>query len=423
MVPLSRTRGSKVRYPDEVGVMPLLDVIEAPTKIKPVLQQIFGRYVVCENLDKCREISTRYALQCVTLDGDRMSPDGIINGGYDDPKRYSRITDSMKEKEFEGSIATVVNKLEDLETRILHQNDNVKKAGNKLCELTAQKEEVQSELRKIQLENKRDCSRLIELEKEVLWARSQHQVDEKKIVDTERLVKLASEGVNVEKLTRERDGLCREIQNLEKSMESTQKEEEAERKRRIALLATVEEKKNEIAAIDEKMVSLGAEKQKAESLDAIIVDVQRTLANLKKERKEAMREMKAIRKEVEDACEQKEILDPEIESLRSEFSRHHSSLDEKLVELQELRRKTERAEQIMKDLPVNNEDIESMKRKSATNIRKALATARQSLSNLGKVNIQAINSYFEIQKFTSKADQELEQYRTCVEEIAQFHDY
>lgn len=133
--------------------------------------------------------------------------------------------------------------------------------------------------------------------------------------------------------------------------------------------------------------------------------------------------MKAIRKEVEDACEQKEILDPEIESLRSEFSRHHSSLDEKLGELQELRRKTERAEQIMKDLPVNNEDIESMKRKSATNIRKALATARQSLSNLGKVNIQAINSYFEIQKFTSKADQELEQYRTCVEEIAVFHDY
>lgn len=106
-VPLNRIKQQTVEYPDSQAhqVIPLMKKIKyTDEKVGPAISQIFGKVIVCHDLQAGTELAKQFKLSAITLDGDRLDLKGVITGGYRDFKK-SKIDlikfQSKKAKELE----------------------------------------------------------------------------------------------------------------------------------------------------------------------------------------------------------------------------------------------------------------------------------------------------------------------------------
>ena len=75
------------KYPQAQDALPLIDKIEYDRQYEIVMLYVFGKTLICRNI----EVATKYARQqgydCITLDGDQVSRRGALTGGYIDTTR------------------------------------------------------------------------------------------------------------------------------------------------------------------------------------------------------------------------------------------------------------------------------------------------------------------------------------------------
>ena len=91
------------------------------------LRYIFGRTLICRNLEVATQLARTTGLDCVTLDGDQVSSKGSLTGGYFNKSR-SRLeiqkTRSEKSEEITQQVHT--NKLFSHFTKTIKLVDSVK---------------------------------------------------------------------------------------------------------------------------------------------------------------------------------------------------------------------------------------------------------------------------------------------------------
>ena len=87
-VPLNRIDNIEVEYPDshENQCLPLIKKLKYNEQVYKAINQIFGKTLVVSELLKGGELSRKYKLSCITLDGDRVDTRGVLSGGYRDYK-------------------------------------------------------------------------------------------------------------------------------------------------------------------------------------------------------------------------------------------------------------------------------------------------------------------------------------------------
>ena len=72
---------------------PLVEQIDFDESVFPVMNFVFGNYLLCKNEDvpaQYSSVAAKQKLNWVTLDGDRFDHDGSVSGGYINPHE-SRI--------------------------------------------------------------------------------------------------------------------------------------------------------------------------------------------------------------------------------------------------------------------------------------------------------------------------------------------
>ncbi|XP_057366542.1 structural maintenance of chromosomes protein 3-like [Daphnia carinata] len=69
-----------IRNQDDV--MPMMTIVNCAPEMTPVVEQIFGRVLVCRDFDVALRTAKTYDIDCVTLEGDTVRRNGVLNGGY-----------------------------------------------------------------------------------------------------------------------------------------------------------------------------------------------------------------------------------------------------------------------------------------------------------------------------------------------------
>ncbi|KAJ1613671.1 SMC3'SMC type chromosomal ABC ATPase' [Cryptosporidium canis] len=118
----------------------MMDIIEFDEKVRPVVEQVFGNYVIVENLDSAKFIVDNYNVNCITLDGDEWDYKGCIRGGYRSVNNFgsqkSSIITCSKQLESLIQESSVLSKeISNLKNEIMNIEDHV-------CELSIDKEEL-----------------------------------------------------------------------------------------------------------------------------------------------------------------------------------------------------------------------------------------------------------------------------------------
>ncbi|KAI9220536.1 RecF/RecN/SMC [Blastocladiella britannica] len=95
LMPLNRLRVKHTVYPDDDKVVPMVQQIRFDPKFQRAFTQVYGRAVICPDLDTAWATARRSGLTTVTLQGDKAERKGGMAGGYVDPSR-SRLEAALQ---------------------------------------------------------------------------------------------------------------------------------------------------------------------------------------------------------------------------------------------------------------------------------------------------------------------------------------
>ncbi|KAL8278388.1 hypothetical protein RQP46_009280 [Phenoliferia psychrophenolica] len=94
-VPLNRLKHQDVEYPNAKEAIAMIKKLTFDKKYTLAFEQVFGKTIICQNLETAGAYTRQHNLNSITLDGDKYDRKGSLTGGYHDSKR-SRL-DAIKQ--------------------------------------------------------------------------------------------------------------------------------------------------------------------------------------------------------------------------------------------------------------------------------------------------------------------------------------
>jgi len=121
--------------------VPMLEKLRYEPRYHKAFLQIFGKILICRNLEVATMYAKSYNLNCITIDGDQVNKRGALSGGYHDTS-HSRL-EIMKNISLNKKI-------------VAKEEDQLAKAKTVLENLDVQISQILGDLQKS--EEKRRCS-------------------------------------------------------------------------------------------------------------------------------------------------------------------------------------------------------------------------------------------------------------------------
>lgn len=164
-MPLNRLRPATINLPSASDAVSLMSRLKYDPKYEKALQQVFGRTVVCPNLQIAAQYARSHGVNAITPEGDRSDRKGALSGGFVDP-RQSRLDGmqrlSKARAEHEANLQRkneIMNELERLDQENTRAGGELQKLEQRRLQSDNSYAPLQQELRvkTIELQTKRDA--------------------------------------------------------------------------------------------------------------------------------------------------------------------------------------------------------------------------------------------------------------------------
>ncbi|GLU19081.1 hypothetical protein SLE2022_353480 [Rubroshorea leprosula] len=431
-IPLNRVKAPHVNYPQSSDVIPLLKKLKFSQEFTPAFGQVFGRTVICRDIDVATRVARTDGLDCITLEGDQVSKKGGMTGGFYDYRR---------------------SKLKFM--NVIMQNKKAINLKEKELEITDQKiTELVSEQQKLDAKRVHDKSESEQLKQDIANAKKQIQFiskalenKKKSLADVQTQIHQLKASINVkhaemgtelvDHLTpQERNHLSRlnpEIKNLKEQLINcrTDRIETETRKAELEtnLTANLKRRKQELEAIiyaAESDTLLGeAELKKQELKDAksLVEDAKQQLKRVSDGIDERKRQLKEVKDEKNNIKTAEDDYERSLQDRAKDLERLLSSRSNLLAKQEEYSKK-------IRELgPLSSDAFDTYKRKSIKELQKMLHRCNEQLQQFSHVNKKALDQYVnfteqreELQKRQAELDAGDEKIRELITVLDQRKD-
>nr|CAH7739327.1 unnamed protein product [Callosobruchus chinensis] len=116
-MPLNRLNVRELDYPNDADAIPMVSKLHYDQKYDKAMRFLFGKTLICRNLDVATKLARTTGLDCVTLDGDQVSSKGSLTGGYFNSSR-SRLEMQKNRSETIAQIQQCEQELKQLRTEL-----------------------------------------------------------------------------------------------------------------------------------------------------------------------------------------------------------------------------------------------------------------------------------------------------------------
>lgn len=130
-VPLNRIRLKDTRYPDANDAVPMIQKIKFNDAYLGAFQQIFGRTIICPNLETASKYARTEGLNAITLTGDKSDRKGALTGGYYDRKK-SRLQTVKNCRHWQGIFDDASARCTDIKRTLLTLEQEITRAMSDL---------------------------------------------------------------------------------------------------------------------------------------------------------------------------------------------------------------------------------------------------------------------------------------------------
>ena len=416
---MKNSRGLKERSVlDEPGVIGLAsDIVTCEDRFRDLVQNLLGRTVVIENIDRAVETARRYhySIRIVTLDGELLSPGGSMTGGAF--KNNSNLLGRRRE------IDDAKKRLERMKKKLDELNGQVEEDHTRRNRLRDEIAAVSGLMQK----NAFDLSSLKQKLQDLSGRMQETQTARDKIIEERQRI-----AEDRKKLEGERDESGADLQKSDAS-------EREENERIVALQSRLEKLNDDLSAADDELSKL---RVKMAGYNQEMNFISQNIGRLSDEERARVREEEEIRARIENSSSDREELVAKISSLKEDIEKTHKSEEELSERLSGLNDEKEekltlrksffdRREELSDDITRLDREIfrledqlakleESQEKSTAylweeydltpvacrqlrrddlgsmTTLKKRLADLRREIKSLGNVNVGAIEQYKEV---------------------------
>jgi len=192
-MPLNRLRSKPVSIPKASDAVHMVSKIQFDPKFESAFQHVFGKTIICPNLQVAAQYARSHAVSAITPEGDRADKKGSLTGGFHDP-RQSRIEAARKEAkwrtEFESQLARrseIRTELERLDQEITRAVGDVQKVEQRGLQQDTSYGRLREDLRSRaqELQNKRSSLDTLQQAKENIEADERRLGEERQAYETE----------------------------------------------------------------------------------------------------------------------------------------------------------------------------------------------------------------------------------------------
>nr|WJN25086.1 cohesin complex subunit [Farysia itapuensis] len=421
-MPLNRLKPKESDFPASQDAILMVKKLNFEPAVAPAFQQIFGRSIICPNLEIASAYVRSHGVNAVTLDGDKVERKGALTGGYQDPRR-SRLDAVNDVRKWKTQSEEDTAKLERVQRRLTQIEQEVTGLMGEMYTIQHRREEARNSRGPLMDEAtwaRRDIGDL-DQRMQVAERREADQTLELKGAQTKRA------GLAQELATPMSPGLdAQEAAQLEalNAQEDEQKRQLTERANALADLSN----RKSMLEIDlfenlrRRQEEIGTQLEAlAESLDggnaaASAEDFaarRREISALRRRVADDEKRIKAIEKEADQLAQSVRDTQAKFDKTRADqaedargIARQQKNVERYLSKRSRLLEQRDRCNQDIRDLGVLPEEaFEKYVNTKSDRLLKSLHKVNESLKKFSHVNKKAVEQY---NSFTKQRDQLLE---------------
>ncbi|TLD35982.1 chromosome segregation protein sudA [Venturia nashicola] len=136
-MPLNRLKSKQVNIPKASDAVHMLDKLRFDEKFERAFQHVFGKTIICPNLQVASQYARSHSVTAITPDGDRTERKGFMTGGYHDP-RNSCLDALRREAKWRTEVEDLEGRKASVERAVLAKDQEVSKAVGVVQKLTQQ---------------------------------------------------------------------------------------------------------------------------------------------------------------------------------------------------------------------------------------------------------------------------------------------
>lgn len=418
------------------------ELIAYPESIKNIIENIFGNLLIAENLDVAVEIakSTNHQFRIVTLQGDILNPGGSLTGGQikrsgsnilnrtQELVKLEKNINILKKKTstLQDSAKSANTQLNELENKLKHSADliadflnNKRKLKQELDLLIAEKNRISQDIRDIKFSEEKNQNELNEAtKKSELLQTNLKSINQK--LDNLKETTVQKNNL-LENYDQQQSVLNERIQTYKTQVTVVENNLNNKKITINRLKSDIDKETKNLKVAEDKLQKIISEQNnitdtthnngnRIKELTLKIEDTTQSISEFKKLRTSAEIESKKLTETVNDNYQLQKSISEEQENTSINLTKVNNLLNSKLEILRQDYQIT--FEAVYNKLDVRNIDIEELNKK--------MRMLKMSISELGSVNISAIEEYDKVKdryEFLKKQETDLVTARSQLKEI------
>ncbi|RPB18790.1 RecF/RecN/SMC protein [Terfezia boudieri ATCC MYA-4762] len=411
-MPLNRLTPRLGKFPEDTKGYPLLKTIRYDPAYAKAFEQVFGKTILCQDLNIAAQFARSYGLNAITHEGDRGDKRGALTGGYYDPRR-SRLEAVASAKKWRELFDQQKAELDKVKTVIEAKDQEITRAVSDLQKLESKRAHLEASYipMRTQLQNK---TAMVSRITETLRSKQEslENVDTALKALQEQLNSYQSE-LNSEfkkNLTREEEALLEELagtlQTLRKSLSvvSTKRIELEQRKSILELEVreNLQMKLDELRARESdslegsgKKGDLGSARFELQRISTSIVELEKRLVKIEEELERGNKELHTLEG-------QKSKLLALQDEAQKILERQQKRIDKDISKKSILDTKAREVSKNIRDLGVLPEEaFEKYENLDSNAVVRRLHRINEALKQYSHVNKKAVEQY---NSFTKQRD-------------------
>ena len=142
-MPLNRLRSKAPNFPNAQDALPLIKRIQFDQRYVKAVEHVFGKTIICPNLQVAANYARSHGVTAITQDGDRADKKGALTGGFHDP-RSSRLEAMGNVLKWRNEYDTQKARDAEIKKEVQIMDQKVTRAMGELQKLEQRKQQAQS---------------------------------------------------------------------------------------------------------------------------------------------------------------------------------------------------------------------------------------------------------------------------------------
>lgn len=158
-MPLNRLKSKPVNIPKASDAVHMLSKLKYDPKYEAAFEHVFGKTIICPNLQVAAQYARSHSVSAITPEGDRADKKGALTGGFHDP-RQSRLDALRIAAKKRDEVIAYKDRAHEIRTELERKDQEISRSVGEVQKVEQRKQRLESSFGQVAQELRSNTSNL-----------------------------------------------------------------------------------------------------------------------------------------------------------------------------------------------------------------------------------------------------------------------